>query len=268
MKKNLLKLTPLIMFLCGNILFADEIVKKDTGEVLQGQFIEIKTNEYYRIKTADGKVYQIPWENTHYVKFEEIPQEIKIFKQTIPHSLSSPEYDSKKIENEYKKAKDQSFLKMTIDMGGKQKISGEGLSNSADINTAFSFSFEFMFPSDMRNKLGIGVTYQFPRSIKDSEGDFNFVPLYAFLKMPLGNENDLSGYFLGHLGYNFFMGDDDYKLIGDLSGGLYYGAGIGFQSQNILFEFLYSVNNGSYKVLDYNFDVKYSKIGLSIGFIF
>ena len=54
-----------------------------------------------------------------------------------------------------------------------------------------------------------------------------------------------------------------------LNGGIYYGMGAGLMiNEKFQAELLYSVNNGSSELLGVDFDVEYSKLGVSVGFIF
>ncbi len=55
----------------------------------------------------------------------------------------------------------------------------------------------------------------------------------------------------------------------DLEGGLYWGLRGGIIiNKHFLIEILYSVNNGTGKILGYEFDIEYSKVTLNLGYNF
>jgi hypothetical protein len=168
----------------------------------------------------------------------------------------------------YAFAEGSGTVKIGLDMSGEHEVSGLGLSGSEDVEMGFSLSVEYVAAINENLGLGAGITYQMPRSQEDFEGDFNFMPIYGLVKLR-ATSNDISPYLIGQLGYNLFYGDSDYKGSGSLSGGIYYGIGAGIIFQKgFQVELLYSVNNGSYELLGYDFDIEYSKIGLFLGYNF
>lgn len=172
------------------------------------------------------------------------------------------------VAKNYAFAEGSGTVKIGVDMSGKHEVSSEGLSATENVEMGFSLSGEYVSAINETLELGVGITYQIPRSQEDFKGDFNFIPIYGLVKIR-PTTNDMSPYLIGQLGYNLFDGDSDYKGLGSLSGGIYYGIGAGLIFQKgVQVELLYSVNNGSYEVLGYNFDIKYSKIGLSLGYNF
>ena len=163
-------------------------------------------------------------------------------------------------------------LKIGYDFEGEHEVSGYGLSGTEDVEAGVSLSGELHFHLNNYTDLGFGITYQIPRSQDDYQGDFNFVPVYGLLRAKL-TDSDVAPYFIGHLGYNFFDGDSDYKGTGiyeaDLEGGLYWGLGGGVLiNKHLLIEMMYSVNNGTVEELGYEFDIEYSKWTLSVGYNF
>lgn len=163
-------------------------------------------------------------------------------------------------------------IKIGIDLAGDHDVSGYGLSGSEDVDMGFSLSAEFFGSIGDNVDIGGGLTWQLPRSQKDFEGDFYFIPLYGMIRVQSSSAK-VAPYAVGQLGYNFFFGDDDYKGTGiyaaDLEGGLYYGIGGGIIiNDKFQIEALYSVNNGSADILGYDFDIEYSKISIIFGFIF
>ncbi len=163
-------------------------------------------------------------------------------------------------------------FKIGYDFEGDHEVSGYGFSGSEDVETGVSLSGELLFHLNNHLDMGFGLTYQIPRSQDDFEGDFNFVPVYGVLRAKL-NDSNAAPYFTGHLGYNFFDGDSDYKGTGiyeaDLDGGLYWGLGGGIIiNKHFLIEMMYSVNNGTAEELGHEFDIEYSKLTLSVGYTF
>ena len=163
-------------------------------------------------------------------------------------------------------------FKLGIDFPGDHEVSGYGLSGTEDVDTGVSLSGE-LFANVAKNfDIGGGITVQIPRSQKDFEGDFYFIPLYGALRVRFDTEN-VTPYFIGQIGYNFFDGDSNYKGYGmyeaDLDGGLYWGLGGGIIfNKHFMIELLYSVNNGTGTILGYEFDIEYSKVTLNIGYNF
>jgi hypothetical protein len=162
--------------------------------------------------------------------------------------------------------------KIGIDFEGDHEVSGYGLSGTEDVETGVSFSAELFAKIGYNLDLGGGITVQVPRSQKDFEGDFYFIPIYGAIRARFEAGN-VTPYFIGQAGYNFFDGDSDYKGYGpyevDLEGGLYWGLGGGvIINKHFLIELLYSVNNGTVKDYGYEFDIEYSKVTLNIGYNF
>jgi hypothetical protein len=163
-------------------------------------------------------------------------------------------------------------LKFGLDSEGRHKVSGYGLSGTEDVEAGASLSAEFYAPVANVIDLGGGFTLQSPRSQKDYDGDFSFIPFYFAMRTRFLNR-PTTPYLIGQLGYNLFLGDSDYKGTGvyeaDLDGGLYWGLGGGVIIQkHFLVELLYTENNGSATTVGYDFDVKYSKVTLNFGFNF
>ena len=163
-------------------------------------------------------------------------------------------------------------VKLGIDFSGDHEVSGYGLSGTEDVDTSVSLSTELFAKISNNLDIGGGISVQIPRSQKDFEGDFYFIPLYGAIRARFETEN-VAPYFIGQIGYNFFGGDSDYKGYGmleaDLEGGLYWGLGGGvIINKHFLIELLYSVNNGTAEVLGYDFDIEYSKVTLNFGYNF
>lgn len=163
-------------------------------------------------------------------------------------------------------------LKLGIDFEGDHEVSGYGLSGTGDVDTGVSLSGELFAKVSNNLDIGGGITVQIPRSQKDFEGDFYFIPLYGAIRARFETGN-VAPYIIGQVGYNYFDGDSDYKGYGiyeaDLEGGLYWGLGGGvIINKHFLTELLYSVNNGTAEDFGYEFDIEYSKVTLNFGYNF
>ena len=172
-------------------------------------------------------------------------------------------------------------LKGGLDMMGEVEIEVEGESDDSDIKNGFSVSIELGKVVRENVAIGVGATYQLERGIDEDTGDvdpkFNFVPIFGLVKF-WTDAGDFFPYGTVHIGYNLFMGNEDFKKFGgeledemDLGGGLYWGLGGGIMLANgVQFELLYSVNNGTGEIEDYDveIDVSYSKVTISAGISF
>ena len=159
-------------------------------------------------------------------------------------------------------------IKLGVDLAGDHDVSAPGDSESYDVDTGVSLSGELFGKIGNNFDIGVGITYQFPRSIEDFEGDFNFIPIYFMIRARIETEN-IAPYFIGQLGYNFYEGEDEYKGTLDLEGGLYYGLGVGvIIKKPFIIEAIFSVNNGTAEGSNIEYDVEYSKVTLNFGYNF
>ncbi|MDZ7673354.1 MAG: hypothetical protein U5K53_11085 [Halanaerobiales bacterium] len=115
------------------------------------------------------------------------------------------------------------FVGANYDMGGSLKTPDKPYNTKA----GFSITGEYVMPFRDEVSFGAGITYQLPRGLDDPDvpdsAEFNFIPLYGLVKYDL----EKGAYVVGHLGYNLFKSNEDFVGAGELSGGLYYGAGVG-----------------------------------------
>lgn len=164
-------------------------------------------------------------------------------------------------------------IKLGFDLPGDHKVSVLGESGTEDVETGFSITGEFFGAINNYFDLGGGLTWQFPRSQDEYEGDFYFIPIYGMMRVR-SDSKTAAPYFIGQIGYNLlFEGDSNYKGSGvyeaDLEGGLYYGLGGGvIINEHFLIEMLYSVNNGTGDFSGIEFDVEYSKFSILVGYNF
>jgi hypothetical protein len=160
------------------------------------------------------------------------------------------------------------ILKVGLDTLGTHEISILGLDGSEDVKTGLSISGEFINEVNDKFDIGAGITLQTKREQRDYAGEFSFVPIYALARYhPDPVRKDF--YFIGQLGFNLFQGDSDYKGAGSLSGGKYFGFGMGAATQEKWqIEMLYNRNDGEYEVYGITGEVTYSILSFSVGHIF
>jgi len=165
------------------------------------------------------------------------------------------------------------------DIDGRHKADVEGTllgdyissSGEEEVENSLSPSLQFGAAVTKNVEIGVGAKYQFPRKQKDFEGYFHFIPVYFFIRATATSSEYAKPYVIEQLGYNHFIGDDDYKGVAVLSGKHYYGLGLGLIFlDRINLGALYSVNSGTYN-LDYlnnnlKADIQYSKISFLLGF--
>lgn len=146
---------------------------------------------------------------------------------------------------------------------------GETESAKEDTQMCFSVGGEYLFVIGKDLSIGAGFEYQLSRKIKQATIGFSFIPIYA-----LGRYQFDSFYLTAKAGYNLFQIEEQAPKPIELKGGLFYGIGGGVVFADAWqVEVLYSVNNGRLTRKDVpknelKMDWKYSKIGLSVGYMF
>lgn len=160
--------------------------------------------------------------------------------------------------------KNEFIVKAGYDWNGDYEANDEKVSapNGA------SFSAEFYHYIKNIVGIGAGVSGCNPRDAKFDKGEFWMLPMYLSVKVrSKPTEPYKYGYVVGQVGYNLFNPDDTLKKSVDMEGGLYYGVGFGIVISHIVFELLYSFNNGKAGKGD-KVDFKYSKYTASVGYAF
>jgi hypothetical protein len=154
-------------------------------------------------------------------------------------------------------------FKASYDLSGTGKMGS--LEN--DVEAGWSLAAEYYMPVINVLQIGGGAEYQFSRSASGGTGgNFNFIPVYGAVRVVIPIPT-VKPYAIGRIGYNFFLGDDDFKGGTDLKGGLTYGLGAGV----ILFKFVlvegqYSVNKGSLGSTDFTYSKFSISAGINLGF--
>lgn len=127
-------------------------------------------------------------------------------------------------------------------------------------------------------ELGVGGSFMYDNGTRHTVNDYSSIPLYGVVRYNIMNINDkILPYVKGHLGYsinslsdNVYNSQGDY-VDGDVSGGLYYGVGLGVEFYGFTVELMYRGINAEFKQNDqfdyYDGDTKANKtsFGLSVG---
>jgi hypothetical protein len=160
------------------------------------------------------------------------------------------------------------LLKLGYDAPGTHRVEGGGLDGSTDVESGGFIAGELYATISPRVELGAGGEIQFPRSQQDFTGDFGFIPIYLVARLfPV--VGPVSPYVTGRIGAALFFGDDDYTGSGTLEPGGHLGVGAGLLiQQRLQVEALFSVNTGVYELGGTSFDIIYSKLGISVGYLF
>jgi len=140
---------------------------------------------------------------------------------------------------------------------------------SADIETGFSFSGEFLADIFPLVQAGIGAEGQImrcsdePGASKDNK--FGFIPLYGMFRVPFDLQI-AKPFAAAKIGYNFFIASDEFEANNgsDNKGGLYWGIGGGVIAWDVVFELSYSQH--LVKISSHKFT--YSKVMLAVGYDF
>jgi hypothetical protein len=264
------------LWLCQAAM-ADMVYLKD-GQVLRGNILSqtdsivVIETEGGNTETLDRKYVDRVSQDTSYRSYR------KKMRNVAPDSFPDDEW----------------IFKFSVDFDGSHQtynsnlfIEGEGdtsLDGTQNVNSGVAFGLEFVSYDTRNLGFGGGLAIQGSRNLAGATGNFSFIPLYALVK--LRTEPDRRNrykFITGQLGYNFFGGDLDYRGDnGDLNGGLYFGVSAGIALNRIQFELLYSENRGRVRgsgsffdtaagvFKDYveSGDIRYSKLGINIGFLF
>jgi hypothetical protein len=158
-----------------------------------------------------------------------------------------------------------STLKFSYDLAGTDKFSAYS-SIDLDTETGLSIGYEYTKPND-KLEYGFGLEYQLNRKIKDTEAEFNFIPIYGLINYNF-SDNDIKPYITGRFGFDIHNGNSAYKGTSDFNPGIYYAIGGGVSFSNMKFEVIYSVANSSYTYLGTDVDIAYSTTSLVFGYKF
>ena len=163
-----------------------------------------------------------------------------------------------------------------LDMFGNITVEADGDDEDEDVNIGVFFGAEGAMALSETFYAGLGLRYHLPREVDADDGvGFNFIPIYALFQLNFPMEGAIVPYIVGHIGYNFFIVDEDdvedeWGVSGiDSEGGLYWGIGGGvYITENVSIQALYNVNYGELSKDDYTIDVSYSKLTLAAAYTF
>jgi len=266
------------LLLSSSLCMADTVFLND-GQTLKGDIIS-ESEEFVAIHVYNGSDETIDRKYIVRVKKDVNPG----YRQII---RNSPEVSSQLGDREF-------LFKLGLDFPGTHEVSNgnlyvdgfgnTSLNGSQNVNSGMNFGLEYISYINDNLGFGGGLDMQSFRSIPDVSGNFSFFPLYGLVKLRTTPDSmNIYEYLIGQLGYNFFSGDFDYRgRNGSLDGGLYLGLGAGVTINNIQIELLYTQDRGKASDFGYLYDdqadqfnyfsesgdIEYSKLGLSIGFLF
>jgi|SRR5690554_1616744 len=158
-------------------------------------------------------------------------------------------------------------VKGGLDMFGTVSLGMSGLSLENDTKMGISIGGEYLTEMSDGLYLGGGIEYQFNRKNEGADKGFSFIPIYGMAQYYFSDNT----YLLGRIGYNFFSieDEDDYEGV-KTNGGMYFSFGAGFWVQeNMILEAVYAIHNAEVEEEGYSeVDWDYSKLGVSVGFVF
>jgi hypothetical protein len=137
------------------------------------------------------------------------------------------------------------------------------------INPAFSAGIEILPFADDFLLVGVGIEYQFPRTFKNTNVEFNYIPLY-FTFNAMISDYAYQPIIAGRFGYNFFGIDYNSPSDQKFYGGFYFALGGGLRIKNsMIVEILYSSPQGTigFKNLAQEIDINYRMVSLKLGVI-
>ncbi len=137
--------------------------------------------------------------------------------------------------------------------GNSYDILGKHITDYDNVGTITTFTGDTSFGVSpyaeiLGNKknfsLGVGASYQIPRSMTNEVGSskFSFIPVYVTMSLKVSPQSVITPEIIGHAGYNFLSVTgyypDDCKQIG----GVYYGIGAGLRMDMFILQLMYKVN--------------------------
>lgn len=239
-----------ILFLFTNFSVAETVILNN-GTTYKGSIPHQDDNVVFVIQGSD--LIKVSRKDVKEIKKDE-----KTNRDTIEAlNLDQDTEDAIEKKNEF-------VIKVGYDWNGDYEAGDEKVSAPNGI----SASAEFYHYIKNIVGIGAGVGGCNPRDEKFSKGEFWMLPMYLSVKLRSNpTEPYKYGYVVGQVGYNLFTPDDTLKKSVDMEGGLYYGVGFGIVISHIVFELLYSFNNGKAGKED-KVDFKYSKYTASVGYAF
>ena len=161
-----------------------------------------------------------------------------------------------------------------IDLGGKYHY-GKNYKNQKVKNSSGEIGAEYRYEVTPGLEVGGGTAFQFHKDLKDKVSgqnlkNYNSFPVYGTAKYTFDTQTAVKPYVKGDLGYSVNNGNHDFGIDGKFKAknGLYYGAGIGANYNNINFELMYKENKGRYQHNNLKYDANYRRVSLGVGYDF
>ena len=161
-----------------------------------------------------------------------------------------------------------------IDLGGKYHY-GKNYKNQKVKNSSGEIGAEYRYEVTPGLELGGGTAFQFHKDLKDKVSgqnlkNYNSFPVYGTAKYTFDTQTAVKPYIKGDLGYSVNNGNHDFGIDGKFKAknGLYYGAGIGANYNNVNFELMYKENKGRYQHNNLKYDANYRRVSLGVGYDF
>ncbi|WP_413853346.1 hypothetical protein [Candidatus Ruminimicrobium bovinum] len=237
----------IVSFMFVSFTFAETVILND-GTTYKG-------NIHHQ---DDNVVYIVQGEDLIKINRKDV-KEIKKDEKINKDSIETLDLDENIIEK-----KNEFVIKVGYDWNGDYEAGNDKIKAPNGIS-AFA-EFHHYIKNIVGVGLGIGGCN--PRDAKFYKGDFYIFPAYLSVKLrSKPTELYKYGYVVGQVGYNLLNPNDTLKKSVDMEGGLYYGVGFGIVVSHMVFELLYSFNNGK-AGKDDKIDFKYSKYTFSVGYAF
>ena len=166
-------------------------------------------------------------------------------------------------------------VKGGLDLGGKYRY-GKNYRDQKTKNTSGEVGVEYRYEVLPGLELGTGTAFQFHKDLKDKGPDrqnyknYNSIPVYGTAKYTFDTPTAIRPYIKGDLGYSVNNGNHDFGIDGKFKAknGLYYGAGIGANYNNVNLELMYKENKGRYQHNNLKYDANYRRVSLGVGYDF
>lgn len=159
-----------------------------------------------------------------------------------------------------------------LDFGGSEDLSTSGSSSSEETDFGLGLGAEALVDISENVQMGGGFQYLLDRSLSDSsDSKFNFVPLYALVRVGAG-AGRIEPYAIGRLGYGFFACNDEYaSSTATRKGGIFLtiGGGLSFalpdRRSAWFIEGGYAADKATLEYGSYDLDVTYGRFQLCLG---
>jgi hypothetical protein len=162
-----------------------------------------------------------------------------------------------------------------LDMPGWGSASNKE-TTSGDIGFGFNLALEYIHPMSKLWSLGLGLEYQFMRSVTKWEGhsvsgqDFNFLPMYATVEVKPFQRKTYDPVFKLNLGWViWYDGSKDFQGSLDMKGSFYWDLGVGMVFiDRIWVALMFGQYRGERSGSGSSVDDTYSRFVLKAGYIF